>query len=140
MNVLFEEFVGRSLQKALGPGRVQLQGPSRGALKSETGHHLFGLRPDIVVDARSCPVVLDTKWKNPAAAPSKGDTFQMLVYGQAYRAKRVILVYPWHRGIGDEGINRRWTVTGADYRLETATVDVGRPEAVPQSLLGLFDP
>lgn len=138
MNVLFEEFVGRSLQKALGPGRVRLQGPSRHALRSETGRHLFGLRPDIVVDARGCPVVLDTKWKNLAGAPNKDDTLQMLVYGQAYRAKRVILVYPWHRGIGDEGIHRRWTVTGADYRLETATVDVGRPETVPQSLLGLF--
>ena len=62
----------------------------------------------------------------------------MLVYGQAYRAKRVILVYPWHRGIGEDGVHRRWTVTGADYRLETGTVDVGRPEMVPQSLLGLF--
>ena len=138
MNVLFEEFVGRSLQKALGPGRVRLQGPSRGALKSETGRHRFGLRPDIVVDAPGCPVVLDTKWKNPAGAPSKSDTLQMLVYGQAYRAKRVILVYPWHRGIGDKETHRRWTVTGADYRLETTTVDVGCPETVPQSLLGLF--
>ena len=138
MNVLFEEFVGRSLQKALGPGKVRLQRPSRAALKSETGRHRFGLRPDIVVGARGRPVVLDTKWKNPAGAPSKDDTWQMLVYGQAYRAKRLILVYPWHRGIGDEGIHRRWTVTGADYRLETATVDVGRPETVPQSLLKLF--
>ena len=138
MNVLFEEFVGRSLQKVLDPGRVRLQGPSRSALTSETGRHRFGLRPDIVVDARGCPVVLDTKWKNPAGAPSKCDTLQMLVYGQAYRAKRVILVYPWHRGIGHAGIHRRWTVTGADYRLETATVDVGRPERVPQSLLRLF--
>ena len=138
MNVLFEEFVGKSLQKALGPGRVWLQGPSRAALKSKVGRHLFWLRPDIVVDAHDRPVVLDTKWKNPAGAPSKADTWQMLVYGQAYRAKRVILVYPWHRRIGDEGIHRRWTVTGADYRLETATIDVGRPETVPQSLLKLF--
>ncbi len=138
MNELFEEFVGRSLQKALGPGRVRLQGPSRVALKSETGRRLFGLRPDIVVDARGCPVVLDTKWKHPADEPSKADTWQMLVYGQAYRAKRVILVYPWRAGIGGEGVYRRWTVTGADYRLETATIDVGRPETVPQRLLGLF--
>lgn len=138
MNVLFERFVGKSLQKALGPARVQLQGPSRSALTSETGRHRFGLLPDIVVDAHGCPVVLDTKWKNSSGAPSKSDTFQMLAYGQAYRAKRVILVYPWHRGIGDEGIHRRWTVTGADYRFETATVNVGRPETVPQRLLGLF--
>ena len=138
MNVLFERFVGKSLQKALGPGRVRLQGPSRSALTSETGRHRFGLLPDIVVDAHGCPVILDTKWKNPSGAPSKSDTFQMLAYGQAYRAQRVILVYPWHRGIGDKGIHGRWTVTGANYRLEIATVDVGRPETVPQSLLGLF--
>lgn len=138
INVLFEQFVGRSLQRALGPGRVQLQGPSLRALKSENGRDLFWLHPDMVVDARGCPVVLDTKWKNPAGAPGKGDAFQMLAYGLAYRAKRVILVYPWHREIGDEGIHQRWTVTGADYPLEIATVDVGRPETVPESLLGLF--
>ena len=83
MNLLFEEFVGRSLQKALEPGRVRLQGPSRSALTSETGRHRFGLRPDIVVDPHGCPVVVDTKWKNPSGAPSKSDTFQMLAYGQA---------------------------------------------------------
>lgn len=138
MNVLFERFVGKSLQKALGPGLVQLQGPSRSALTSEAGQHRFWLLPDIVVDPHGCPVVVDTKWKNPSGAPSKSDTFQMLAYGQAYRAKRVILVYPWHKGVGDQGVHQRWTVTGADYRLEIATVDVGRPETVPQRLLGLF--
>ena len=62
----------------------------------------------------------------------------MLVYGQAYRAKRVILIYPWHEAVGDEGLHRRWTVTGPGYSFETATVNVGRPSEVRQSLRGLF--
>ena len=139
MNDLFEEFVGRSLQKALGAGRVRLQDQSRRALNPQTSGPRYSLRPDIVVDSASCPVVLDTKWKHPTHAPSRADVYQMLVYGQAYGAERVILIYPWHETIGAVGTHRRWTVTGADYGLEVATVDVGQPDEVQRSLRGLFE-
>ena len=137
MNDLFEEFVGRSLQKALGAGRVRLQHHKR-ALR-EPPHHL--LIPDILVDKHSRPVVLDTKWKRlrPADGPNRADVSQMLVYGQAYRATRVVLLYPWHEMIGEEGIHQRWTVAGAGYGFETATVNVGRPDEVQRSLRRLFE-
>ena len=134
MNDLFEEFVGRSLQKALGADRVRLQDQRR-ALNSPR----YRLRPDMVVDVHGDPVVLDTKWKRLGDAPSKADVHQMLVYGQAYGAERVILVYPWHEAVGEQGTHRRWTVTGPGYDFETATVNVGHPAQVPQSLRGLFE-
>ncbi|MYI47378.1 MAG: restriction endonuclease [Gemmatimonadetes bacterium] len=135
MNDLFEEFVGRSLQKALGVDRVRLQHQRR-ALNSP--HYL--LRPDMVVDVDGQPVVvLDTKWKRLGDGPKREDVNQMLVYGQAYGAERVILVYPWHEAVGEKGTHRRWTVTGPGYDFETATVDVGHPAQVPQSLRGLFE-
>ena len=134
MNDLFEEFVGRSLQKALGADRVRLQDQRR-ALNSPR----YRLRPDMVVDVHGDPVVLDTKWKRLGDGPSKADVNQMLVYGQAYGAERVILVYPWHEAVGEQGTHRRWTVTGPGYDFETATVNVGQPAQVPQSLRGLFE-
>lgn len=137
MNDLFEEFVGKSLQKALGAGRVRLQDQGLKALNPPR----YSLRPDIVVDAHNGPVVLDTKWKNLVATkgPIPDDVRQMLVYGQAYGAERVILIYPWHENVGSEGIHRRWTVTGAGYSFEVATVNVGRPGEVQRSLRELFE-
>lgn len=137
MNDLFEDFVGRSLQKALGADRVRLQ-DQRKALAKPPRHLLV---PDIVVDKHSRPVVLDTKWKRlrRADGPDRDDVNQMLVYGQAYKAKRVVLVYPWHEAVGEQGIHQRWTVTGPGYDFETATVDVGHPAQVPQSLRRLFE-
>lgn len=136
MNDLFEKFVGRSLQKALGAGRVRLQ-HGRMALKPSR----YGLRPDMVVDVHRRPVVLDTKWKRlgPTDGPRKEDVYQMLVYGQAYGAERVILIYPWHEPLGKEDTHRRWTVTGAGYGFEVATVNVGRPNEVQRSLRALFE-
>ena len=135
MNVLFEEFIGISLRQALGAGRVRLQDQSRKALNPPR----YSLRPDIVVDVHNRPVVLDTKWKQPTHAPDRADVHQMLVYGQAYGAERVILIYPWHEDVGSEGIHRRWTVTGAGYGFEVATVNVGQPREVQRSLRGLFE-
>ena len=68
MNGLFEEFVGMSLQKALGADRVRLQGPEEGAERPP--RHL--VRPDIVVDKHSRPVVLDTKWSALGATAEQG--------------------------------------------------------------------
>ena len=135
MNDLFEEFVGISLRKVLGADRVRLRDQRR-ALKRPPRHLL---RPDIVVDKHSRPVVLDTKWKRLGRdGPSRADETQVLVYVQAYGAERVVLLYPWHEAVGVEGTHRRWTVTGASYGLETATVNVGRPAGVRRTLRGLF--
>ena len=58
----------------------------------------------------------------------------MLVYGQAYGAKRLVLLYPWLSGLGEKGINRSWRVQGTQTPLDIATVDVGEPSSVALTL------
>ena len=126
MNELFEKFVGRSLKRALAPRRVSLQDSSYYALEEK----LFALYPDAVIDNGA--VVLDTKWKR--LKPDKenlgveqADVYQMLAYGQAYEAKRLILLYPWSEELGKpEGICARWKAAGTGCPFHVATVDVGQ--------------
>lgn len=141
MNDLFEAFVGRSLQRVLAPRRVRLQAYGEHVLKDENRNPLFALRPDAVVEADGGPVVLDTKWKalDPARydlGVAPGDIYQMLAYGRAYRAARVILLYPWREEVSHtKGVISRWTATGADpFPMHVAMVDVGRPKDVPDIL------
>ena len=81
MNDLFEEFVGRSLQKVLGADRVRLQDQRLKALNPPR----YSLRPDIVVDAHNRPVVLDTKWKDLVA--SQGGRSRTMYIRCLYTAK-----------------------------------------------------
>lgn len=146
MNDLFEVFVGRSMQAALSPREVNLQHQSKYALANfeDSEEKLFLLKPDIVVDG---DIVVDTKWKRLDLDKHKqkmdvaeGDVYQMLAYAQAYNAKRLILLYPWHRGLRKEaGILRRWRVSATDIVFDIATVDVGRPDEVQQTLRDIVD-
>ena len=134
MPELFEKFVGRCLCRALAPWQVRLQARDHSALQDDEGR-LFELRPDAVVETPNGPIVLDTKWK--ALAPSGGrtlgvaqaDIYQMLAYAQAYKAKRLVLLYPWLDGL-EKGVNRHWRVAGTERRLDVATVDVGEPRSI----------
>ena len=55
----------------------------------------------------------------------------MLAYSRTYDAKRLILVYPWHREMDmDQGVVRRWSVTRSDCLPDVAAVDVGRPDGI----------
>ena len=97
---------------------------------------LFALRPDIVVDG---DIVIDTKWKQLKAGEttlgvSQADVYQMLAYARAYRARRLVLLYPWHRDLPKAGRLRRWKVAKSETTLEIAAVDVGRPEGVGETL------
>ena len=135
MNDLFEAFVGRCLQVALGTGAVRLQRQDQHALEGPRGG-LFALKPDIVVDGDT---VIDTKWKRldgekPTLGVGESDVYQMLAYARAYRARRLVLLYPWHRGLPTPGVCRRWRVPGSCTTFDIATVDIGRPTAVPSSM------
>lgn len=133
MNDLFEAFVGRCMQAALAPRRVHLQRRNRHALEDCRQSPLFRLRPDIVVDDN---VVIDTKWKHldpdkPTLGVAESDIYQMLAYLRAYRAQRLVLLYPWHEDLEKPGVCRRWHVSGrTSIPFDVATVDVGRPEDV----------
>ena len=140
MNELFEEFVGRSMKAASGPRSVRLQHTGEHALDGPRGA-LFALNPDIVVDGG---IVIDTKWKKlepaePKAGVNQSDIYQMLAYARAYKARRLVLLYPWHAGMGQPGVYRRWRIAGTETPFEIATVDVGKPDSVPEVLHSIID-
>ena len=140
MYELFEEFVGRCLRRALArcPVDVNLQKRPHSALQDCEGP-LFNLQPDIVIETQAGPIVLDTKWKElnhedgRKLGVTQTDVYQILMYGQAYKAKRLVLLYPWHSAL-DKGINRRWQVVRENRRLDIATVDVGCPSRAVSAL------
>ena len=141
MHELFERFVGRCLLRALArcPVDVNLQKRPHSALQDCEGP-LFNLQPDIVIETQAGPIVLDTKWKElnhedgRKLGVTQTDVYQILMYGQAYNAERLVLLYPWRSGL-EKGINRRWqVVVSANRRLDIATVDVGNPLRVVTAL------
>ena len=139
MAELFERFVGELLRRSMAPWPVRLQDRRHSALLDDT-KPLFHLRPDAVIQQASTePIVLDTKWKaldgkdDGTLGVAQGDVYQMLVYGQAYGAERLVLLYPWLPGWA-RGVNRSWRVQGTQARLDIATVDVGEPSSVARAL------
>lgn len=135
MNDLFEAFVGRCMQIALAPRSVRLQRHDRHALE-EGSRGIFGLKPDIVVDG---DIVVDTKWKRldpgkPNLGVAESDVYQMLAYARAYRAKHLVLLYPWHEDLPKAGVCRQWRVSGSLTTFAVATVDIGRPDEMGSSL------
>ncbi len=139
MYELFEKFVGRCLLRAVTRSSVHLQHTGYSALRDDEGQRPFPLQPDVVIVTPTGPIVLDTKWKALDHHDSKqlkvpqDDVYQILTYGQAYDAERLVLLYPWHSGL-DEGINRRWQVVRTKRRLDIATVDVGDPSRAVSAL------
>ena len=140
MNDLFEKFIGRRLRRALAPWPVRLQQGGFDALEDEDGTGIFRLVPDAVIDLPTGPVIVDTKWKrlNPRERDleiSSSDIYQMLAYARAYGAARAILLYPWSAEIGErDGILRHWKAANANCRLDIATVDVGKPRDIIDTL------
>ncbi len=139
MNELFEEYIGRSVRRAVAPWRVHLQHARHCAIETPDGP-LFRLKPDIVIETPDGPIVLDTKWKRldpreKTLNVESPDIYQMQAYAHAYDAARLVLVYPWHQEFVDrQRIARRWRISGTERILDVATVDIGRPEGVVESL------
>ena len=138
MNDLFERFVARKLQVAV-PDVVVQQQEHHALMDDDKG--LFALVPDIVVAGDT---IIDTKWKtlkvqHRTLDVSQPDVYQMLAYANAYKAKRLILLYPWYDDFGDPGIMRRWTVSGSSVPFEIATVDVGKPNDVAAQLRSIVN-
>ena len=140
---LFERFVGKLIRRSAAPSLVRLQDKSHSALlddAKEPPKRLFELRPDVVIETpTAASIVLDTKWKELDGADGEklgvasSDVYQMLVYGQAYDAKRLVLLYPWLPGLA-KGVNKSWRVQGTQTRLDIAAVDVGNPSSVASAL------
>ncbi len=152
MNELFENFVGKSLKRALQPRgfNVYLQHSKYHAIENVRHSGLFSLRPDVVIESNKSKeqIVLDTKWKWLDRTDSKrkvqqADIYQILAYGRAYDASRVILLYPWHTDYGEsrKGISDQWKSAGTpSFAVDIATVDIQEPKCVVAELTRLFGP
>jgi len=148
MNTLFEDFIGRhvrSIGRASGRS-VSLQGPRHFILRDEKGAPRFATKPDIVVKGAEGVHIMDIKWKRLVSADvdtkrgvSQADVYQMLAYGQVYEAKRLTLLYPHHRGLGQEaGVVATFAMPQTGVKLEIATVDVAQLKSVPAQCLDLM--
>lgn len=118
MNQLFEEYVGKQVQRITAErGLVtKLQSPKRHLALREGGAPCFELRPDIVVmDGGVHLSVIDTKWKRLKSNGtrediSSSDLYQMFAYAKQYQTACVILLYPHHLELGT------WTPCRSSYR------------------------
>lgn len=140
MNDLFEKFIARKMMSA-GLGMSVVAQPKRAHALRDGEQPLFQLNPDLLVNGN---IVLDTKWKKLRPVESKlgveqDDVYQMLAYASAYNAERLVLLFPWHIGLGEEGVLRRWTVFGTPVPFHVATVDVGQAERVADALRRIIE-
>lgn len=137
MNILFEEYVGRMLARALAGTslRVSAQGGQRYCLfTEETGR--FRTRPDLIVRRGSqIDLIIDTKWKritrtdDPKWGISQADVYQLMAYGRLYNCPNVMLLYPHHNELPAGPILHQYSIakSGAKESLYVATVDVTQP-------------
>jgi 5-methylcytosine-specific restriction enzyme subunit McrC len=136
MNVLFEEYVGRLITRALAGTeyRVTLQGGRLFCLTSvDDEREVFQTKPDILIRyAGQIVHVIDTKWKRISSriddrkqGVSQADVYQMMAYAHLYKAPRLTLLYPHHGDLSDEeGLQARFRISGQETIIETASVDV----------------
>lgn len=139
MNVLFEQYVARTLSRALaGTGlRVSAQGGHRDCLyEGNTGR--FRTRPDVIIrqDERIA-LIIDTKWKrmtpridDPKQGVSQADVYQLMAYGRLYDCPNVMLLYPHHAQLPPDPIRRRYSIAAANAEetLFVATLDLASSE------------
>ena len=143
MGELFEKFVGCMLKRA-SPHPVRLQHSKHHALKCEDGQQIFGLQPDAIIETPDGVVILDTKWKaiDPSRRDRKvaqADIYQMLAYADAYSAKRLVLLYPWHGNpVRPAGLECEWRTNRAERRIDVATIDVAKPSSAVATLRNIL--
>jgi 5-methylcytosine-specific restriction enzyme subunit McrC len=151
MNTLFEEFIGRTLQRAFAASewKVWLQGPRDHALLSEDNTLRFATKPDIVIsDGQGVRLIIDTKWKRLAGpvddqrrGVGQADVYQMMAYSQVYSCDRLMLLYPHHnQGMAAEGHQTGHLIRGTtDRRLSIATIGLSELTGLDERLRRLVE-
>ncbi len=147
MNVLFEEYVARLVDRALANTdlRVATQGGHHDCLfEGETGR--FRTRPDLIVCRGDHAVlIIDTKWKrmtprieDPKQGVSQADVYQLMAYGRLYDCPHVVLLYPHHGGLRHDPIRKRYSIAepNAPETLLVATLDVTESRCKQETALG----
>ena len=137
MNKLFEEYIGRLMERAAsGTGyQVSLQGGRKDCLfEVETDLSFFQTKPDILIRrGGDITHIVDTKWKrmtpkidDPKQGVSQADVYQMMAYGRIYNCTNVLLLYPHHAVLPSEKIFQHYSIGNAksDESLFVATIDL----------------
>lgn len=97
MNVLWEEFIFKTLRRNLTNWKVTAQ--TGKTFWKRYGGKVSSMKPDIILKNENQCIVLDTKWKNlQDKNPSPEDLRQMFVYQEYFHAEQVGLVYPGNQG------------------------------------------
>lgn len=100
MEKVYETYVAAHLKKKLNHTDHVVSTQNRSFYLFDSPKR-FLLKPDVVVRHHDDVIILDTKWKmlvnnhNKNYGISQSDMYQMYAYHQKYKAKCVILVYPW---------------------------------------------
>ena len=101
MDTLFEHYVADKLKKFLPSGEYEITFQDSRHHLFDFPRKLFSLRPDMVITRLSdnAIFILDTKWKRLAAEKpqfgiSQSDMYQMVTYQKAYKAEKVLILYP----------------------------------------------
>lgn len=153
MNELFEEFVGRQIQRvtALTGVRTLLQSPVLPLARRSSGASCFQLRPDIVLmDGAAPKVLLDTKWKRLKIGSaydglSAADIYQMYAYAQRYFVSSVILLYPHYPEMGPwQPLRSTYSFNVSNKKvgqqfLAVATINLENLSSVPEQLKSILE-
>ena len=90
MNVLWEEYILKQLQKACHGTDIAVSGQES---KSFWGNN--SLKPDVVLRKGRQTFIIDTKWKRPnKSSASVNDLRQMYAYCRFWDAEKALLLYP----------------------------------------------
>lgn len=150
MNMLFERYVAKMLQRAVRNTSLRVVAQTGGmyCLTELDGEkrQRFHTKPDIrVLRDNETVLVIDTKWKrlsrrvdDPKQGVSQADIYQMMAYGELYRSGCLMLLYPHHTGLGEvDGITSQHQITRTSRLLTTATIDVAKAEGLTDRLRAL---
>ncbi|MBD3942537.1 hypothetical protein IF188_12595 [Microbacterium sp. NEAU-LLC] len=116
MDRVFEDVVGRGIDRALSPRGLTVDLQHRGHLDYEKR---IDIRPDVVVfDGSDVVAVADLKNKRTGAL-STGDVYQAVAYATRYRLTEVWLIYPEPPPYDE--------VTVGEVRVRLLSVDISLP-------------
>lgn len=136
MNDLFEAYVAAQLSRALRGTDllVQSQGGRLYCLLEDgmQGKSRFQTKPDLLIKRGAEVIaVADTKWKrlspeidDPKRGISQADVYQMMAYGRLYSCSNLVLIYPFHDGLGPAEIEAGYAITNTDDRLRVASINI----------------
>lgn len=94
MNVLWEEYILRSLKKHSNNHPEDEWEITGQESKTFYGSHR-SIRPDIVLKKGNETIIIDTKWKRPTnKSASIEDLRQMYAYARFWKTNKVVLLYP----------------------------------------------